>query len=79
MPICAYEMFYNKKDNKKILDDFIEFFKDYADAKTYKEALFCQLVKLYIPSIFEANDGGIRANKWLDIIKELYPDLVKGE
>ena len=73
--ICAYECYYNTdKSNKKILKDFCEFFKEYADETTYKEALFCQLVKVFIPSIFEANDGGIRANKWLSIIKELYSE-----
>ncbi len=79
LSICAYEMFYNEKDNKEILNDFIVFFQKYADEKTYKDALFCQLVKLYIPSIYEANDGGIRANKWLSIIKELYPEMLRGE
>lgn len=71
--ICAYEMFYNEeKTNKEILNDFKDFFNEFTDAKTYEKALFCQLVKLYIPSLFEANDGGIRAAKWLDIINDLY-------
>ena len=73
LSICAYEMFYNEKDNKQIFNDFVKFFNIYVDEKKYKDALFCQLVKVYIPSIYEANDGGIRANKWLDIIKEMYP------
>jgi len=63
------------KNNKDILNDFIEFFKEYVDEQTYKDALFCQLVKVYIPSLFEANDGGIRANKWLNIINELYLEV----
>ena len=75
--ICSYEMFYNDKNNKEILKDFIKFFNKYSDEKTYKDALFCQLVKLYIPSTYEANDGGVRATKWLNIIKELYPEALK--
>ena len=76
LSVCAYEMFYNEnKSNKEILKDFIEFFKEYVDEQTYKDALFCQLVKVYIPSLFEANDGGIRASKWLNIINELYLEV----
>lgn len=75
LPICAYEMFYNLKNNNDVLNDFIAFFKQYASFDEYKEALFCQLVKLYIPSIYEANDGGLRASKWLDIMKDLYPQI----
>lgn len=70
--ICAYEMFYNPKENIEILNDFINYFSYYTDEDTYKKALFCNLVKVYIPSIYEANDGGIRAAKWLKIIKELF-------
>ena len=78
LSICSYEMFYSRRSNKKILKDFITFFNGFIDEKTYIDALFCQLVKLYIPSIYEANDGGVRAKKWLDIIEELYPHFLKG-
>jgi len=74
LPICAYEMLNNQKNNSEILDDFINFFSPFVERDYYKEALFCQLVKVYIPSIYEANDGGVRSNKWLAIIKELYPE-----
>lgn len=79
LPICSYEMFYNDRDNVLILNDFMDFFKSFASKKIYVDGLFCQLVKLYIPSLYEANDGGFRAQKWLDIIGELYPQLLKGE
>lgn len=74
--ICAYKFFYNdtNKTNKDILNDFIIFFSDFVDEKTYKDALFCELTKVFIPSTYEANDGGIRAEKWLNILKELYPN-----
>jgi len=73
--MCAYDIFNSEEINNYnlIVDKYIEFFKDYVDEPTYRKALFCQLVKVFIPSIFEANDGGIRAKKWLDIIKILYP------
>lgn len=76
--ICAYNIFYNdtNKSSKEVLNDFIVFFKEFVDEDTYKEAVFCQLVKVFIPSIYEANDGGNRANKWLEIIKELYPSKI---
>lgn len=70
--ICAYEMLYSKKSNIKILNKYVDFFSCYVNEKTYKDALFCQLVKVYIPSIYEANDGGKRATKWLSIINDLY-------
>ena len=72
--ICAYEMFNSVEatNYNLIIKKYINFFKAYTDEKTYRKALFCQLVKVFIPSIYEANDGGIRAKKWLDIIKELY-------
>jgi len=74
--ICAYEIFNNFENNNYnlIVNKYIEFFKDYVDEITYRKALFCQLVKVFIPSIFEANDNGVRAKKWLDIIKKLYPE-----
>jgi len=76
--ICAYGIFYNNtgKSNKEVLDDFVVFFSKFVDEKTYKEALLCELIKVFIPSTYEANDGGIRANKWLSIIKELYPNKI---
>lgn len=76
VPICAYEMLNNdSKSNSEIFSDFCNTFSEFCTAKDYKEALFCQLVKLYIPSIFEANDGGVRASKWLKIIRELYSEI----
>lgn len=74
-PICAYEMFYNElhKDYKNILEDFCDFFSEYVNKEKYKSGLFCELVKVFIPSLFEANDGYIRAQKWLDILTELFP------
>ena len=79
LPICAYEMFYNTKDNEEILNDFTNFFSDYVDKNYYKKALLCQLIKIYIPSLYEANDGGTRAHKWLEIIIELYPQILDME
>lgn len=73
--ICAYEIFNNKGDktNIEILNDFIKFFASFVDKNTYKEAMFCELVKVFIPSIYEANDSGVRASKWLAILRDLYP------
>ncbi len=76
LPICAYEMFYADGDYQIIMDNFATFFNKYVTKEVYERAMFCQLVKVYIPSIFEANDGGVRANKWLDIIKTLYPQYL---
>jgi hypothetical protein len=75
--ICAYKLYENtnKHKNKEIAENLADFFSPFVDHDTYSDALFCQLVKVYIPSLFEANDGGIRAQKWLDIIKDLYPNL----
>ena len=75
--IWAYALYENQEqnENKKILNEFIEFFSPFVDPNTYSDALFCQLIKVFIPSLFEANDGGIRANKWLTIIKDLYPEI----
>lgn len=72
--ICAYEIFNNRinKTNREILDDFIIFFSDFIDAEIYEEAVFCELVKVFIPSIYEANDNEIRAKRWLSIIIDLY-------
>ena len=77
--ICAYDLFYNKKDIdcNLIVDKYINIFDNFVDSNIYKKALFCQLVKVYIPSIYEANDGGIRAQKWLEIINNLYHDEIK--
>lgn len=72
LPICAYEMFYSDKNYASILNEFSTYFEKYVSKDIYEKALFCQLVKVYIPSIFEANDGGVRAEKWLNIISTLY-------
>lgn len=74
--ICAYEMLYSKEDLRKILNKYIDYFSCFVEPTLYKDALFCQLVKVYIPSIYEANDGGIRSRKWYNIIKELYPERI---
>lgn len=74
-PICAYEMYYSDGNYEKIFNDFVYFFGNMIDKAMYKKALLCQLIKVYIPSNYEANDGGKRAKKWLDIINTLY----KGE
>ena len=75
-PICAYEMFNNdgNRKNVDIFNEFYDFFSQYVDYETYKNAMLCQLIKVYIPSIYEANDNGKRANKWLNIINDLYRD-----
>lgn len=77
--ICAYDIFYSKKDfdYNLVVDKYINLFKEFTDCNIYKKALFCQLVKVYIPSIYEANDGGIRAQKWLEIINKLYYDEIQ--
>ncbi len=75
--ICAYEMFFDNKENyKNILEKFITFFSDLVEENLYKKALFCELVKVYIPSIYEANDNGVRAGKWYEIISILYPEKI---
>lgn len=71
-PICAYELLNHSNNYKATFNDFIAFFDDRIDIDDYCKALFCQLVKVFIPSIYEANDGGIRAKKWFDIINVLY-------
>ena len=74
--ICAYEMFYSTGNNKEIFDFFCKFFEEFVNREIYKKAVFCQLVKVLIPSTFEANDGGIRVGKWLNIIKDLYKEMI---
>ena len=73
--VCAYDMLYSKGNYNGILNKYINFFSKYVDEETYKEALFCQLVKVFIPSNYEANDGGERARKWLKIINKLYKEV----
>lgn len=70
--ICAYSMFYSKENNFEVLEKFANFFKKYSNKQDYSNALYCQLVKVLIPSVYEANDGGTRAKRWWDIINEIY-------
>ena len=76
MPFFTYEILWHSenKDYAKKYNELIDFFKEFIDVSRFKKASFAFFVKQIVPSVYEANDGYVRANSYLDVIKSLYLD-----
>ena len=59
-------------DYAKKYNELIDFFKDFVDVSRFKKASFAFFIKQIVPSVYEANDGYVRADSYLDVIKSLY-------
>lgn len=74
MPFFTYEILWHSynKDYAKKYNELIDFFKDFVDVSRFKKASFAFFIKQIVPSVYEANDGYVRADSYLDVIKSLY-------
>lgn len=76
MPFFTYEILWHSQSNDyaKKYNELIDFFKSFTDVSLFKQASFAFFIKQIVPSVYEANDGYVRANSYLDVIKKLYLD-----
>ena len=54
--------------------ELLKFFSEFTDTKDFNAAVFVFLVKQLVPSIYEANDGYRRADRYMELIKYLFID-----
>lgn len=76
MPFLTYELTLHTEDGdylKKYLE-LKDYFSLFTDVNKFDAATFVFLVKQLIPSIYEANDGFKRADKYLEVLKTLFLD-----
>lgn len=76
MPFFTYEILWHSKDKnyKEKYNELIDYFETFTDVSRFKEAAFVFCVKQIIPSIYQVNDGFVRANLYLEMIKDLFLD-----
>lgn len=74
MPMLTYELALHTKslDCVQAYKDLIVYFSRFADVKQFNAATFVFLVKQLVPSIYEANDGYQRADRYLELIRALF-------
>lgn len=76
MPFFTYEILWHSKDKnyKEKYNELIDYFETFTDVSRFKEAAFVFCVKQIISSIYQVNDGFVRANLYLEMIKDLFLD-----
>lgn len=76
MPFLAYELVNHSvlSEYRKKYYELVNFFSTFTDTSKFNEATYIFLVKQLVPSVYEANDGYVRANKYMQLIKELFLD-----
>lgn len=76
MPFFTYEILWHSKDKnyKEKYNELIDYFETFTDISRFKEAAFVFCVKQIIPSIYQVNDGFVRADSYLEMIKDLFLD-----
>ncbi len=76
MPLLTYELVMHTRpeDYLNKYGSLIEFFSTFTDTSEFDAAAFVFLVKQLVPSVYEANDGYKRANKYMQLIKTLFLD-----
>lgn len=76
MPFFTYEILWHTKNKDYIgkYNELIEYFNEFIDVSRFKAASFVFCIKQIIPSVYEANDGYVRANSYLEMIRALYLD-----
>ena len=76
MPFFTYEILWHSdhKQYAKKYNELIDFFKEFVDVSRFKKASFVFFIKQIVPSVYEANDGYVRADSFLDVIRTLYLD-----
>ncbi len=84
MPFLTYELsLHTRTENlRQQYLELIRFFSEFTDTERFNEATFVFLVKQLVPSIYEANDGYRRANRYLQLIRILFldeQDRIRGE
>ena len=68
--VIAYEMLDSTPDKyDELMDQFIQFATRYASERDVVVSTFCVLIKIYIPTFFEAKDGGVRNRRFLEMIQ----------
>lgn len=74
MPMLTYELVMHTTP-EEYLDQYrrmVKFFSEFADVKKFNAATFVFLVKQLVPSIYEANDGYARADRYMRLIRALF-------
>ena len=76
MPFLTYELINHSvlREYRKKYYELVNFFSSFTDTSKFNEATYIFLVKQLVPSVYEANDGYVRANKYMQLIKELFLD-----
>ncbi len=76
MPFLTYELVMHTKPEEYQVQygKLLDFFGRFADTSRFNEAVFVFLVKQMVPSIYEANDGYRRADRYLRLIQTLFCD-----
>ena len=76
MPMLTYELVMHASANEYVrkYHELVSFFSGITDTGRFNAATFVFLVKQLIPSIYEANDGFVRADRYLHVIQALFLD-----
>lgn len=76
MPFLTYELVMHAKPEEYMTRyrDLVAFFSAFTDTRLFDAAAFVFLVKQLVPSIYEANDGYLRADRYLRLIRALFLD-----
>lgn len=74
MPMLTYELVMHTAQEEYLsrYRRTVAFFSEFADVEKFNAATFIFLVKQLVPSIYEANDGYARANRYMRLIKALF-------
>lgn len=76
MPLLTYELVMHTEPSEygSKYTNLVNDFDLFTDTKKFNAATFVFLIKQLVPSIFEANDGYKRANKYMGLIEALFFD-----
>ena len=74
--MLTYELVMHASANEYVrkYHELVSFFSGITDTGRFNAATFVFLVKQLIPSIYEANDGFVRADRYLHVIQALFLD-----
>lgn len=76
--LCAYELYDTCVENfDNVLSKFYDFVAKFEDKNNFLIALFDVVIKMFIPSLFEANDNHKKSSKLLLVLDFLAKELHK--